>query len=332
MKKLAAILLLLFTMFSTSFLACKKNSFSSSNGDVNLIKEESLQKRANNSNQLSENVVLENFDNALSEVSTTTVADLMSPSFQSTSAYISLSNASIDLLQTAGALDSIKFHLDISDNSDPRLIMAAKLVNEMVSYPPDPLSPNKSVPAWADCLVKAGIGISINTIYSIFEGGSIALVGQAIKHMGYAWFAKTVGTVFAKVLTGVGGAIMLGQFAWCMASEYGLEQIPVEPGDESFSGPGGTLHPIQLSSYLLPITTQNNIAYKVYASHFTSGYSHQYIFTTYYFNQSDNKYYSDSNFNTLVPNGYYKHPRAIDKFYHIVNGVSIMLYQFEPAL
>lgn len=45
--------------------------------------------------------------------------------------------------------------------------------------------------------------------------------------------------------------------------------------------------------------------------------------TPIFFSLADNKYYTDQNFTTLVPNGYYKHPinNGDNLFYHIVNGI-----------
>jgi hypothetical protein len=45
--------------------------------------------------------------------------------------------------------------------------------------------------------------------------------------------------------------------------------------------------------------------------------------TQIFLNISDNKYYTNANFTTVVPNGYYKHPNdySNNTYYHIVNGV-----------
>lgn len=218
LKIYSSILLLLITIV----VACKKNIMSSHGEGVNSNKTE---KMAHSVEQLhAETVILTDFNNALEGAPTASINDLASPAYQSTLAYENLSNASVALLAQSDILDSLKFHLNITTNTDPRLILAARLINEMVMFPPDSLS-SSSVPPWVNCIVTAGIGISINSIYALFEGGTLAAVGQAIKHMGYSWFAKTVGGTFAKVLTGAGGAIMVAQFTWCIWKEYGSQAI-----------------------------------------------------------------------------------------------------------
>ena len=218
MKKTLKIYLTILTLLLIITVACKKNNIPYHESGAGLKKTEST--AISNEQLHAETIVLEDFHNALEGVSTASINDIASISYQSTLAYISLSNASVTLLQQADILDSLKFHLNITSNSDPRIILAARLVNEMITNPP-----GSSVPGWVDCVVQAGIGVSIETIYGIFQGGTIAAVGQAIKHMGYSWFAKTIGSTFAKVLTGVGGAIALAQFTWCMVKEYGSQEI-----------------------------------------------------------------------------------------------------------
>jgi hypothetical protein len=225
MKKYFYLPILFLFLFTCS---CKKYSETNLEGALNAEKQ--IDKKEG-PNALTEEEVMEDFEDALSAASVATFTDLTSSSYQLTSVYTNLSTASVALLQEADMLDSIKFHLNISNNSDPKLILAARLISEMVMFPPPPLNVSSSMPGWVDCLVEAGIGVSIETLRQIAAGGTLWHVGQAIKHMGYKWFAKTVGKTLTKVLTGFGAALIVADFSWCMVREYGDAEI-LEPGFE----------------------------------------------------------------------------------------------------
>lgn len=99
---------------------------------------------------------------------TTTVDQLFSPLFQSGTAYSDLASSSIAVLQAADILDSVKYYLNITSNSDPHLILAAKLVTEMY----DSLPTGGSIPRWLGCILSAGLSLTPVTLESILKEGA----------------------------------------------------------------------------------------------------------------------------------------------------------------
>lgn len=174
------------------------------------------------------------------------------------------------------------------------------------------------MPKWVSCGTAAlGFEQAYSLLTRAFSVGMSATTAiQVLKFVGLRYLGY------------LSLAIAVYQFVDCLSYEV---ELPIDPGDESLSGPGGTLYPIELESYLMPLHT-GQYGYKVYASHLTDGYGHQAYFTSLYFNPSDNRYYADINLTSFVPNGYYLRHKLgqYQQYYRIVDGVSIMLYELRP--
>jgi hypothetical protein len=207
---------LLVAIFMATFgWTCTKSHDPSGLGESQTAIEE---KASTNMGSRPDGEILDDFQDALDASPTTTISDLFSPTYQASTEYADLSSASVSILTGAGILDSVKYHLNTVNNADPRLIIAAKLINEMVIFPPG--DGVESDPPWLNCLVSAGIGISLGTLRTVTEGGTIASIGQAIRHMGVKWFAGTVGKIAAKYVTGIGLAWTVASFSICLIRAY----------------------------------------------------------------------------------------------------------------
>lgn len=181
----------------------------------------------------------EAFTESFLEPSGETIANIFSPLYQTTTEYQSLSEASVAILQQAGVLDSLKFYLNTTSNTDPHLILAAKLINDLYVEGPPPPDSIQYANTWK-CLLEA-LGVPAAAVLNIMKGVTMAEIGTIIHAMGFRWLAGTLLKAGLGAATGWGLATMVGIFTWCMVWESSPE---IADGPIDWHWPEGTNPPL----------------------------------------------------------------------------------------
>lgn len=157
-------------------------------------------------------------------------------------------------------------------------------------------------PRWVHCGVSA---LGINQAYGIFVnafkvGMSATTAVQVLKFVGL------------KYLGYVALAIAVYEFVQCVSSDNSVRELINE----------------FMESYVLPIQSPAFLNYWATKEHLLDTETDYGDNFNVYYNSSNNKYYSDSSFTTLVPDGYYS-MNFSNIFYVIVDGESIAAYKLS---
>ena len=168
-------------------------------------------------------LVSTNFSTELNAVPNITMNDLFTMS-HSNSDYVELANASVAFLQQGDFLDSLKYYLNITDNYDPHLIIAAKLINDAYTLPkPVDFTPGSPGDNLRKCIFTAlgleavfGVAEGIKKVNLLMNGATFSEMRTAIHAMGWRWFAGALVRIGLRASNTVGFAIMAYEFTVCM--------------------------------------------------------------------------------------------------------------------
>jgi hypothetical protein len=166
------------------------------------------------------------------------LGDVFSPAYQSTLSYQALVSASVEILRKANGLDSLKYYLGITNNNDPHLIIAAKLINDM--YLEGPPEPDVNLRGGGSSILKClgeALGVPIGQIMNVAGSMTMAEIGTAIGAMGWRWFASTMVKVGIRAASGAGAVLMAATFTWCMIWE---DDLAIDPDPVSWNPPATT--------------------------------------------------------------------------------------------
>jgi hypothetical protein len=124
-----------------------------------------------------------------------------------------------------------------------------------------------------------------------------------------------------------------GGFIAVAAVMYEFTVCVVNNGSE-IGGSSGTLVEIGVLSKLLPTPLPSSLYYMATEEDAMNFGQFPAFATTIFFNSTDNKYYNDSSYTTLVPDGYYDSEVLTTnlnrQLHHIENGVAVAVYELVP--
>ncbi|OQP64136.1 hypothetical protein A3860_22280 [Niastella vici] len=161
------------------------------------------------------------FGASLGESVGNSVDQMFSTEYQSSEEFADLADASAVILQKAGLLDAYMNELNITNYYDPRLIMAAKIINDLYVEGPPPINNLSSGDLWK-CLLST-LGIPAAAVVDVMKGMTLAEIGTIVEAMGSGWLIRTLAKVGLEALSGWGAAIAVADFTLCMV--MGDQQI-----------------------------------------------------------------------------------------------------------
>jgi hypothetical protein len=187
---------------------------------------------------LPDETVSDAFNTEFTAAENLSLGDVFSPAYQNTPSYLALLNASVEILRKANGLDSLKYYLGITNDNDPHLIIAAKLINDM--YLEGPPEQEANLRGGGSSILKClgeALGLPVGEIVSVAGSMTMAEIGTAIGAMGWRWFASTMVKVGIRAASGAGAVVMAATFTWCMIWE---EDMDIDPDPVTWTPPGTT--------------------------------------------------------------------------------------------
>jgi hypothetical protein len=331
MKKLK-IILTLFALISTNFFACQKNE------TINVPEPSSpIKLDLKNYNNLStakvEQQIMENFQTLAGldlgntimpqteQEAASILATLQANSTVKIKSNLGLSDA--DMIEVFGSLDDsgiAQFGLILTslETIEPSAINPWDICNQQNVYVKcllETLLPCDAIAALKkmidDGLSQPGSAISAGAFYTAWAAYSAAERKVIL---------KSIVTMAKRSFGFLAVMVMAYDFTVCL----------INNGSEIGDPPGsGTFTAIDFDSYLIPTPLPiEGIYFSPTGQEITQ--NTPLFHTLIFFNSADSKYYTTSSFSTLVPDGFYKFTHSVlgEIYYKIVNGESIMAYQY----
>ena len=167
------------------------------------------------------------FSASVTENVENSVSDLFSDEYQATEEFADLADASAAILQRAGLLNAYMDELNITNYYDPRLIMAAKIINDLYVEGPPPIDNINSANLW-QCLLST-LGVPATAVVDVMRGMTMAEIGTLVEAMGSRWLIKQLAKIGLEAVTGWGAAIVIAEFTMCMVFNDEFDGIVDEP-------------------------------------------------------------------------------------------------------
>jgi len=147
-------------------------------------------------------------------------------------AYSQILTSSIAILEQAKILDNLKASLGIITNDDPKIIIAALLINNIYNIP-RPIVEGSIGSSILKCALTA-LGLPMGAMARLVGALTMAEIGTALSAFGFRWFAGAVLKTGLKAASGAGLTIMVAQFTFCMIWE---SENPTPGQLESYAPP-----------------------------------------------------------------------------------------------
>jgi hypothetical protein len=161
-------------------------------------------------------------------------SELFTNAYQSTEEFVTLADASAVILQRAGLLSGYMDELTITHYNDPRLILAAKIINDLYVEGPPPVDNINNANNWT-CLL-ATLNVPGEAVVDVMKGKSMAEIGTIVEAMGARWLIKQLVKVGHEGVAGWGAGIGLTEFSGCMLT--GVAE-PWQLDEVNFQWPAG---------------------------------------------------------------------------------------------
>lgn len=154
------------------------------------------------------------FNSSMQVTIDNSISEVFKEAYQSTDEFRVLADASAVILQRAGLLNEYMNELNIAHHNDARLILAAKIINDLYVEGPPPIDNINSGYLWK-CLLSTP-GVPAEAVVDVMKGRTMAEIGTIVKAMGSGWLIEQLVKVGQEAVTGWGTGLGIADISMCM--------------------------------------------------------------------------------------------------------------------